>query len=83
MKASMKILVAVLTVGSVGLAASSALACHGGYGGYGGYSSHYYSDPVRRRVYVKEPVVIAPSFAPAHSMIVVMPGDSVVLDLCA
>jgi hypothetical protein len=70
-------LVAVLTVGSVGLAAGSALACHGGsgYGGYGGYSSHYYSEPVRR-VYVKEAAVIAPSFAPAHSIIVVMPGDS-------
>jgi hypothetical protein len=71
-------LVAVLTVGSVGLAAASALACHGGsggYGGYGGYSSHYYSEPVRR-VYVKEAAVIAPSFAPAHSIIVVMPGDS-------
>ena len=29
-----------------------------------------------QRVYVKEPVVVAPSFAPAHSLVVVMPGDS-------
>lgn len=82
MNASKKILVAVLTVGSVGLAASSVLACHGGSGYGGGYSSSYYRPQYVERVYVKEPVVIAPSFAPAHSMIVVMPGDSG-LAICA
>src|SRR5215213_4886317 len=78
MKAFMTTLVGVLTIGSVGLAATSALACHGG-GGYGGYSSYksHYSPQYVQRVYVKEqPVVVAPTFAPAHSVIVVMPGDS-------
>jgi hypothetical protein len=75
MKAFMTTLIVVFTVGSVGLATTSALACHGG-GGYGGYSSHYYPEYVHR-VYVKEqPVVVARTFAPAHSVIVVMPGDS-------
>jgi nucleoid-associated protein YgaU len=75
MKAFMTTLVGVLTIGAVGLAATSALACHGG-GGYGGYSSRY-SPRYVERVYVKEqPVVVAPTFAPAHSRIVVMPGDS-------
>ena len=40
MKAFMTTLVAVLMVGSAGLATSSAMACHGG-SGYGGYRSHY------------------------------------------
>jgi hypothetical protein len=75
MSAFMKTLVAVLTVGPVGLATTSAVACHGGSGGYGGYSSHYYPEYVRH-VYVKEPIVVAPTFAPAHSLVVVMPGDS-------
>ena len=75
MNASKKFLAAVLTIGSLGLAATSALACHGG-SGYGGYSSHYYPEYVQR-VYVQERVaVVAPSFAPAHSVVVVMPGDS-------
>ena len=82
MNASKTILVAVLTVGSVGVAASSVLACHGGSGYGGGYHSSYYRPEYVERVYVKEPVVIAPSFAPAHSMIVVMPGDSG-LAICA
>ena len=81
MNASKTILVAVLTAGSVGLAASSVWACHGG-SGYGGYSSSYYRPQYVERVYVKEPVVIAPSFAPAHSLVVVMPGDSG-LSICA
>jgi hypothetical protein len=77
MKAFMTVLVAVLTISSVGLAASNALACHGGsgYGGYGGYSSHYYPEYVHH-VYVNEPVTVSPTFAPAHSLIVVMPGES-------
>ncbi len=71
MKASMTALVAVLTIGSVGLMASNALACHGG--GYGGgYSSHYYPSTQ----YVREVYVQAPTFAPAHSLIMVLPGDS-------
>jgi hypothetical protein len=71
MKASMTTLVAVLTIGSLGLAASSALACHGG--GYGGgYSSNYYPSTE----YVREVYVQAPTFAPGHSLIVVLPGDS-------
>jgi hypothetical protein len=82
MNASKKILVAILTVGSVGLAASSVLACHGGSGYGGGYSSSYYRPQYVERVYVKEPAVIAPSLAPAHSIIVVMPGDSG-LAICA
>ncbi len=85
MKASMYALVVVLTIGSIGMAASSALACHGGYGGYSGgyssgYSSHYYPQYVRRE-YVR-PVVVAPTFAPAHSLVAVMPGDSW-LSICA
>src|SRR3954465_2225327 len=75
MKAFMTTLVAVFSLGSVGLTAASALACHGG-GGYGGYSSHYYPEYVHP-VYVQEqPGGVAPTFAPAHSGIVVMPGDS-------
>ena len=62
MKASMTILVAVLTIGSISLATTGALACHGGSGGYGGgYSSHYYPEYVRR-VYINEPVIVAPTF---------------------
>jgi hypothetical protein len=84
MKASKTILVAVLTVGSVGLAASSVVACHGGSSYHSSYSSSYYRPEYVEHVYVKEqPVtVIAPSFAPAHSMVVVMPGDSG-LSICA
>jgi hypothetical protein len=75
MNASKTILVAALAIGSVGLAVTGALACHGG-SGYGGYSSSYYPQYVQR-VYVQAPVaVVAPSFAPAHSVVVVMPGDS-------
>jgi hypothetical protein len=77
MKASKTILVAVLTIGSVGLAATSALACHGGSGYGSGYSSSYYRPHYVERVYVKEqPVVVALTFAPAHSVVVVMPSDS-------
>src|SRR3954471_19368683 len=71
MKAFAATLVAFSTIGMVALAATSAQACHGG-GGYGGYSSHYYAE-YERPVYVRE---FAPTFAPAHSLIVVMPGDS-------
>jgi hypothetical protein len=74
MKASMTTLVAVFTIGSIGLVASSALAWHGGGfgGGYGGYSSNYYPNTE----YVREVSVQAPIFAPGHSLIVVLPGDS-------
>jgi nucleoid-associated protein YgaU len=74
MKAFAATLVAFSTIGMVGFAATTAQACHGGggYGGYGGYSSHYYPE-YERPVYVRES---APTFAPAHSLIVVMPGDS-------
>ena len=72
MKASMTTLVAVLTIGSVSFVASSASACHGGGFGYGGYSN---SVEYTRNVYVEAPSV-APIFAPGHSMIVVLPGDS-------
>ena len=74
MKASMTTLVAVLTIGFLGLTASSALACHGGGfgGGYGGYSSNYYPSTE----YVREVAVQAPIFAPGHSLIIVLPGDS-------
>src|SRR6188474_2159081 len=75
MKAFMTILVSVLTLGSIGLAATCALACHGGPSSYGSYSKHYYREYVRP-VHVNEPAIIAPTFAPAHSVIVVMPGDS-------
>src|SRR4051795_10364479 len=76
MKALMTTLVIVLTLGSVGFTATDTLACHGASGGYGGYSSHY-SPQYVQRVYVKEqPVIVAPTFAPAHSLIVVVPGDS-------
>jgi hypothetical protein len=77
MNASKTILVAVLTVGSVGFATTSALACHGGSGYGSSYSSHYYPEYVHRE-YVREvPVtVVAPSLAPAHSLVVVTPGDS-------
>jgi YHS domain-containing protein len=75
MKAFMTTLFAVLTIGSVGLATTSALACHGGSGGYGGYSSHYYPEYVQR-VYVQERVIVAPTFAPSHSLVFVIPGDS-------
>jgi hypothetical protein len=70
MKTSMTALVAVFTIGSIGLA-SSASACHGGFGGYSSYS---YDRPVEvvRNVYVES----APTFAPGHSIIVVLPGDS-------
>jgi hypothetical protein len=71
----MATLVAVFAVGSIGLAASSASACGGGYGKYGGYYKSYYPRYVER-VYVKQPVVVSPTFAPAHSLVVVMPGDS-------
>ena len=56
MNASKTILVAVLTVGSVGVAASSVLACHGGSGyggGYhgGGYNQGYYAGGYNRNYY--------------------------------
>jgi hypothetical protein len=78
MKASKTILVAVLTVGSVGFATANALACHGGYGYSSSYSSNYYAPEYVHREYVREaPVtVVAPSLAPAHSLVIVTPGDS-------
>ena len=39
-------------------------------------SSRSYYPKYVERVYVKEPVVVSPAFAPAHSIVVVMPGDS-------
>src|ERR1700730_5998094 len=74
MKSSMTALVAVFTIGSVGLVASSALAWHGGGfgGGYGGYSSNY--SPSTE--YVRDVNFQAPTFAPGHSIIIVLPGDS-------
>src|SRR4051795_3068086 len=73
MKNFMTVLVTVLGTGMIGPTGASALACHGG-GGYGGYSSHYYPQYVREE-FVREPV-FAPTFSPAHSIIVVVPGDS-------
>jgi hypothetical protein len=75
MKTSTTLLVAVLTLGSANLATTNALACHGG-SGYGGYSSHYHPEHVRT-VYVREQAVtVAPTFAPVHSVVVAVPGDS-------
>jgi hypothetical protein len=76
MKTSKTILVGILSVGSVGLAATTALACHGGRS-YSGYSTHY-SPRYVEHAYITEvaPPVVAPAFAPAHSIIAVMPGDS-------
>jgi hypothetical protein len=70
MKASFTTLVAVLTIGSVGLVAANALACDvGGYGGYGRSVGYV------RNSYAAAPS-FAPTFAPGHCMIVVLPGDS-------
>jgi hypothetical protein len=72
MKTSMTSLVAAFTITSASLVATSASACHG----FGGYS-YGYSQPVEytRNIYVEAPAS-APVFAPAHSLIVVLPGDS-------
>ena len=76
MKASMTILVAVLTVGSVGLAATSALACHGG-SWLRRLQQPLFLSPLRASACtLRKPVIVAPTFAPAHSVVVVMPGDS-------
>lgn len=77
MKTSKTILIGTFTIGSIGLAATTALACHGGRG-YGGYCSHYYPTQYVEHAYVTEvaPAVVAPTFAPAHSIISVMPGDT-------
>jgi hypothetical protein len=76
MKTSKTILVGILSVGLVGLAATTCLACHGGRS-YSGYSSHY-SPQYVERAYITEvaPPMVAPTFAPAHSVVAVMPGDT-------
>jgi hypothetical protein len=76
MKASMKALVAVLTIGSLGLAAGSASACGGGggYGGYGGYSN-YHKKVYVKKVYV-QPIVVEPCYYPQHCFAIVCPGDT-------
>ena len=73
MKTSMTALVAMITIGSVGLVAGNAVACHGG--GFGGGFGYNNSVEYTRNVYVEAPAS-APVFAPGHGMIVVMPGDS-------
>jgi hypothetical protein len=76
MKASMKALVLVLTVGSLGLAAGSASACgHGGYGGSFGYGSYRPHKVYVKKVYV-HPVVVEPCYYPFHSFAIVNPGDT-------
>lgn len=82
MKATMTALIAVLTIGLVGLVAGNASACGGHGGGYGGSfnwgSSSYHND--YHKVYVKkvyvEPVVVRPCINPLHSLVLVNPGDS-------
>jgi hypothetical protein len=79
MKATMKALVAVLTITSLGLVAGQASACGGkggGYGGYGGYNNYH------KKVYVKKVYVqpvhvhVEPIFHPQHCFAIVMPGDT-------
>ena len=84
MKASLTTLVAIVTIGSLGLVAGSASACggyKGGYGGYGhksyGYKSYGYS--YRPKVYVK-PVYVTPvydqCYHPHFSNCYVLPTDN-------
>ena len=77
MKASINALVAVLTITSLGLVAASASACggHGGHSGgfYGGYNSY---PVVVKKVYVEQPVAVAPPISPLHGLVFVSPGDS-------
>jgi hypothetical protein len=71
MKASTTALVAVLTIGSLGLVAGSASACGGGYGGsYNNYHKVYV-----KKVYV-QPIVVEPCYYPNHCFAIVCPGDT-------
>lgn len=74
MNASKTALVAVMTIGSLGLVAGSASACGGGGGfKYGGFYS--YPKTYVKKVYV-QPVVVEPCYYPAHSFVIVAPGDT-------
>jgi hypothetical protein len=82
MKASMTALVAMLTIGSLGLAAGSASACGGGggygggFGGYGGgYGGYSHHKVYVKKVYVR-PIVVEPCYHPFHSFAIVNPGDT-------
>jgi len=73
MKASTTALVAVLTIGSLGLAAGSASACGGG--GYHGSYKNYHKKVYVKKVYV-QPVVVEPCYYPQHCFAIVCPGDT-------
>ncbi len=72
MKASTTALVAVLTIGSLGLVAGSASACGGG--GYRGSYNNYHKTYVKK-VYV-QPIVVEPCYYPQHCFAIVCPGDT-------
>jgi hypothetical protein len=76
MKASKTALVAVLTIGSLGLAAGSASACGGGGGyKYGGGYHNYHKKVYVKKVYV-QPIVVEPCYYPQHCFAIVCPGDT-------
>ncbi len=82
MKASKTALVAVLALGSLGLAAGSVSACGGGGGGYkhgGGYGGYnnYHNKVYVKKVYVRPVHVhVEPVCHPFHCFAIVNPGDT-------
>ena len=83
MKAFLTTLVAIVTIGSLGLVADSASACGGYKGGYGykshGYKSYGYGYSYRPKVYVK-PIYVEPAYdqcyQPHYSTCYVLPNDT-------
>src|SRR6478752_4623442 len=78
MKTSKTILVGVLAVGSIGFAATSVLAANGSYP-YGGRP--YPTNAPRAYITQVAPGQGGGSFAPAHPIVAVQPGDSL-LSIC-